>query len=64
MLVEELLRECERMLEVEAVLACIEGRLDAVSITMWSKASGAEPGVAKSDLPGGLTERRLALCGR
>jgi hypothetical protein len=64
MFVEELLRECERTWEVDWVRECIDGRREAVSITMWSNANGADPGVANPDLAGGLIDLRVANCGK
>ena len=55
MLVEELLRECERTFELDFDLALlIDGLREAGSIIMKSIGNGAEPGVAI----GGLGERR------
>ncbi len=58
MLVDELLRECDRMLVVDTDLGPIDGRRDAVSIIMWSYVEDAETGVGNGLRPAGLAERR------
>lgn len=61
MLVTELLRECERTFVLDFDLELLIeglGRCEAGSIIMNSYGNGAEPGVAKAAVSGGLVDRR------
>lgn len=61
MLVTELFRECERTfvldLDLELLMEGL-GLCEAGSIIMYSYGNGAEPGVTKAAVNGGLVERR------